>query len=202
MFLNILAIIASYFLGAIPWAYVCGKVFAGVNIMKMGSGNVGTTNTFRVLGWKLGILVFILDIAKGYFSAYLGFLAGGITLGVLCGFMALFAHTFSVFIKFKGGKGVATGAGVLLFLSPMALLCCFLVWLALALTTGYISVASIGAAFFSTFFVIIFDGAPLLCIFIGIAALYVILKHTANIKRLLKGTESKVNWREKIKPKS
>lgn len=198
MVLNILAIVAAYFIGAIPWAYVIGKKFRHINIMEHGSGNVGATNTFRVLGPKIGSFVFLLDLGKGFIGAMLGGLAGGPTLSVVTGVIAVVAHTFSVFLHFKGGKGVATGAGVIFWWCPPAIICALIVWAILALATGYISVASILACVSCFIFIWLFHGTFLQVLFCGLIVAYIVYKHRSNIKRLFSGTENRVDWKAVI----
>lgn len=201
MILSILTLIASYFLGAIPTAYILAKKLFGINIMEHGSGNVGTTNVFRVLGWKVGIPVFVIDMLKGFIAAALGYLAGGAVVAVFASFIAVIGHTFSVFIKFKGGKGVATGAGTLLFLCPKVFICVIIMWFIVSFVSGYISLGSIVAALSAIIFVIAFHYEIPVCLFVAIAAIYVVYKHNSNIKRLLNGTENKMKWRQNIKIK-
>ncbi len=199
MVLTIITLIIAYFLGAIPTAYIFAKRFSGINIMEHGSGNVGTTNIFRVLGWKVGAPVFIIDMGKGFLAAWLGYLAGGTTVAVFAALIAVIAHTFSVFINFKGGKGVATGAGTLLFLCPKVFICVIIMWFVVSLVSGYISLGSIVASLSAIIFVIAFDYKLAICVFVTIAALYVVYKHSSNIKRLINGTENKINWLKKFK---
>ena len=195
---KVLIVIFAYLLGSIPSAYICGKAFAGINIMEHGSGNVGTTNTFRVLGWKIGILVFVMDMGKGFLAALLGYFVGGTVLAVICSVVAVLGHTFSLFLHFKGGKGVATGAGALLFLVPTAFVLAILVWAILAFATGYISVASMVAALSSILVVVIFSHHISVIVFVVVCSLYIIYKHIPNIKRLAAGTENKVDLKKKF----
>ena len=201
MLYTILALLAAYFIGAIPWAYIISKYICHINIMEHGSGNVGATNTFRVLGPKYGSIVFLLDLGKGFLAAMLGGLVGGETLSVFTGLIAIVAHTLSIFLRFKGGKGVATGAGVIFWWCPPAIICSLVVWAILAILTGYISVASIIASISCCVFIILFDGTFLQILFCAIAVAYIIFKHSGNIKRLFHGTENKVNWKDLIEKK-
>ncbi|MEE0777341.1 MAG: glycerol-3-phosphate 1-O-acyltransferase PlsY [Bacillota bacterium] len=198
MLSKVLIVLLAYLLGSIPSAYICGKAFAGINIMEHGSGNVGTTNTFRVLGWKIGILVFVMDMGKGVLAAWFGSLVGGMTLAVICAVVAVLGHTFSVFLHFKGGKGVATGAGALLFLAPLAFILAIAVWLVLAFATGYISVASVIAALSSIVFVVLFSDHTSVIVFVTVCSLYIAYKHIPNMKRLAAGTENKVDLKSKL----
>lgn len=196
MVLTILVLIAAYFLGAIPSAYIIGKYCCGINIMEHGSGNVGTTNTFRVLGAKYGTIVFLMDLGKGFIAAMIGGLIGGEILSVTAGLIAIVAHTFSIFLHFKGGKGVATGAGVVFWWCPTAITLALVVWAIVALSTGYISLASIIACICCVIFMIPFHAALPQVLICGVAVLFIIYKHKPNLKRLKNGTENKVNWKK------
>lgn len=194
MLATVAALIAAYFIGAIPWAYIISKYFCHVNIMEHGSGNVGATNTFRVLGPKVGSLVFLLDLAKGFCAAMIGGLVGGETLSVWAGLIAIVAHTLSIFLRFKGGKGVATGAGVIFWWCPPAIICALIVWAIVALACGYISVASLTACVCCCLFILIFKGLSLEALFCALAVAYIFYKHRLNFKRLREGTENRVDW--------
>ena len=189
----ILAMIGSYFLGSIPFAYIGGKLFAGINIMEHGSGNVGATNTVRVLGFKIGIPVFVCDAAKGFFAAWLGALTMGALGASLCGTIAIIGHTFSPFIHFKGGKGVATAAGVILCLDPRVFIIGIALWVVIGFLTDYVSVASICACLsciVTSLFFCELSEQILICVM----AFYIVYKHKTNLKRLYNGTEAKVDW--------
>ena len=183
----------SYLLGSIPNGLILGKAIWGVDLRQHGSKNIGATNAWRTIGKAGGISIFALDFLKGAVSAYLGLHLGGSELaGVLCGILAIAGHSWSVFLSFKGGKGVATGLGVIAALMPMVTLIVFAVWFAIVYFTGYVSLGSIvGAAL-----------VPILTLFFGlhteflilglIAAVFIIYRHKSNIERLLNGTESKI----------
>jgi glycerol-3-phosphate acyltransferase PlsY len=198
------AAIAGYFLGSCPTGFLIARS-RGVDIRKHGSGNIGATNVLRVLGKKWGYLVFALDAFKGFAAVRLALiLALALNpngfyhelVGIVGGLGAILGHTFPVWLRFRGGKGVATSAGVLLGLMPVAVVSVFLVWLVLFKTTRYVSVASIGAAFALPFFVALYlsinmlAGASLLPFSILIAAV-VIWRHRSNIQRLLHGNEQR-----------
>ena len=189
----VVAAAISYLLGSIPNGLILGKAIWGVDLRQHGSKNIGATNAWRTIGKAGGISIFVLDFLKGAVSAYLGLHLGGSELaGVLCGILAIAGHSWSVFLAFKGGKGVATGLGVIAALMPMVTLIVFAVWFAIVYFTGYVSLGSIvGAAL-----------VPILTLFFGlhteflilglIAAVFIIYRHKSNIERLLKGTESKI----------
>ena len=189
----VVAAAISYLLGSIPNGLILGKAIWGVDLRQHGSKNIGATNAWRTIGKAGGISIFALDFLKGAVSAYLGLHLGGSELaGVLCGILAIAGHSWSVFLAFKGGKGVATGLGVIAALMPMVTLIVFAVWFAIVYFTGYVSLGSIiGAAL-----------VPILTLFFGfhteflilglIAAVFIIYRHKSNIERLLNGTESKI----------
>lgn len=183
----------SYLLGSIPNGLILGKTIWGVDLRQHGSKNIGATNAWRTIGKAGGISIFALDFLKGAISAYLGLHLGGSELaGIICGLLAIAGHSWSVFLSFKGGKGVATGLGVIAALMPTVTLIVFAVWFAIVYFTGYVSLGSIiGAAL-----------VPILALFFGlhteflvlglIAAAFIIFRHKSNIERLLNGTESKI----------
>ena len=189
----VVAAAISYILGSIPNGLILGKAIWGVDLRQHGSKNIGATNAWRTIGKAGGISIFALDFLKGAVSAYLGLHLGGSELaGVLCGILAIAGHSWSVFLAFKGGKGVATGLGVIAALMPTVTLIVFAVWFAIVYFTGYVSLGSIvGAAL-----------VPILTLFFGlhteflilglIAAVFIIYRHKSNIERLLNGTESKI----------
>lgn len=189
----VVAAAISYLLGSIPNGLILGKAIWGVDLRQHGSKNIGATNAWRTIGKAGGISIFALDFLKGAISAYLGLHLGGSELaGVLCGILAIAGHSWSVFLAFKGGKGVATGLGVIAALMPTVTLIVFAVWFAIVYFTGYVSLGSIvGAAL-----------VPILTLFFGlhteflilglIAAVFIIYRHKSNIERLLNGTESKI----------
>jgi acyl phosphate:glycerol-3-phosphate acyltransferase len=199
--LIIITFILAYMLGSIPTSVWVGKIFHGIDVREHGSGNAGATNVIRVLGWKTGIPVMIVDIAKGWFAAYLPVLfslaepkSGQLTtLQIFAGLAAIIGHVFPVFAGFRGGKGVGTTFGVLLALHPLLTLSCMGVFLIVLLATGYVSVSSMSAGLaFPIFLFAIFHTPSLVFkIFSVFVAVALIITHRKNIKRLLNGEESK-----------
>src|SRR5688572_21578407 len=187
----ILFLLAAYLTGAIPTSYIVGRA-RGVDLRKEGSGNLGATNAFRVLGWRAATPVFIVDIFKGFFPTF--FFpqwdhADIPNLALAYGAAAIIGHVFSVYVRFKGGKGVATSAGVLLALAPVPVLVALIIWAALVFTTGYVSLGSIVSAAVLPFVVLATQGTtPVFWLSVGLAA-FVIFAHRANIKRLMRGEE-------------
>jgi glycerol-3-phosphate acyltransferase PlsY len=189
----------SYLIGSIPAAFLFGKIFKNVDIRKEGSGNIGASNAFRVLGPKIGVLVMAFDIFKGFFPLYLAKVRmtpcerfGACLL--IIGLAAVLGHMFPLFLKFKGGKGVATTAGVFLALAPKAAGLCILIWVVLVAASKMASVGSLAAAAALPFAVYYMEGAPLLLTSVSaLIGLLVIIMHRKNIKNLIAGKELKIN---------
>lgn len=192
-------LLASYLLGAIPTSYLVSRAFAKIDLREHGSGNLGATNLYRVLGWRYAVPVALFDIAKGAVPVLL--FAPQVTdselFALACGVAAILGHVFSVFVQFKGGKGVATAAGVMLGLTPVALSVAAIVWALVVLLTGYVSLGSIAAAAVLPFAVYLLEHprTPELLWIDTLVAAGVILLHRRNIQRLLKGTESRFGRR-------
>jgi glycerol-3-phosphate acyltransferase PlsY len=215
----------SFVLGSIPSAIWVGKLFKGVDVREHGSGNAGTTNTFRVLGWPFGITVFVMDFMKGFVSSYWvselawAMFAGPLSppnwevdafLKISCGLFAVLGHMFPIFAKFKGGKGAATACGMLFGIEPISIGISSIIFVTTILLTRYVSLASILSTFFYPITLIIMkyvygleklvDGS--MVIFGAFVATGIIVKHKANIQRLLAGTESKVGSSNKSNEQS
>jgi glycerol-3-phosphate acyltransferase PlsY len=191
----ILAILAGYLLGSLPFALWVARS-RGVNILQVGSGNPGMTNVWRTLGWKPALPVALLDTLKGTIAAWLGYhLAGSLLWALLAGIAALLGHSFSFWIGFKGGKSVLTAFGVFLYLSPLASLAALAVWALVMFLFRYISLASImAAASLPAFVALEARGGRALSPAFWAAVpvgLFVIVRHRANIGRLLRGAEPK-----------
>lgn len=185
---------AAYLLGSVPVAYLAGRLGAGIDLREHGSKNAGATNVQRVMGWKFSIPVGVLDIAKGVVAtSVLGTRAGSAPwMQIAIGSAAVFGHVFPVFLGFRGGKGVATAAGVVLVLAPGALGISALIWLATVALTGYVSLASILAA--GAFPVATWITLPKNYYTIGmgvVLATFILLTHRVNLQRLRAGTENR-----------
>ncbi len=201
--LHLLLPAAAYLIGSIPFGLLLSRR-SGIDIRQHGSGNIGATNVSRLVGKKIGLLTLFLDAAKGF----LPMLAAGLLLGgddssrdavtALCGAAAVTGHMFPVFLRFKGGKGVATALGIFLYLAPKALLISVAVFLAMTVPTGFVSLGSLlGSAAMppSLYF---FD-EPLWKFWLAaFVALMIWIKHQQNIRRLLNGTEKRFGDKEKI----
>jgi glycerol-3-phosphate acyltransferase PlsY len=198
----IIFLVLSYLCGSIPVGLLTGKMVKGIDVRDYGSGNIGATNVWRTLGPACGFIVFCLDIMKGFLPVSASHLRTDWAIAmptmyawmpVLSGLAAIIGHNFSPFLKFKGGKGVATSLGVALGLSFKAGLIGFGVWCVIVLITRYISVASIIAVPVCSVFIWWFNHRNLPCGLFGIlATVFAVVKHKSNIKRLKAGTEPKV----------
>ena len=188
----LIVFILSFLLGSVPFGYLIGKL-KGVDVRKYGSGNIGATNVSRVLGKKYGLLVLFLDALKGAAAVLIARAAGLPTeYQVLAGISAIAGHCFSPWLGFKGGKGVATALGAFLVISPKTTLVAFLIFLAVLLTTRYVSLSSITAALSYPLLYKVFEKpSPFSFIVVSLGALLIVAKHHSNIRRLLKGEEKK-----------
>uniref|UniRef100_A0A7V3ZVI5 Glycerol-3-phosphate acyltransferase n=1 Tax=candidate division WOR-3 bacterium TaxID=2052148 RepID=A0A7V3ZVI5_UNCW3 len=180
----------GFLIGSIPFGYLIPKIFKKIDIRNYGSGNIGFTNVYRTLGFFYGILVLILDISKGFFPTYFAesfslspiFVGGGTILG----------HFFTPYLRFRGGKGVATTIGVLLALAPKNLIFSLIIWLIILLSFSYMSLASISFAGSLPFsFLLLKSSNSLTPVFFTIISILIIGKHLPNIKRLIKKEEPK-----------
>jgi glycerol-3-phosphate acyltransferase PlsY len=190
---QILFSIAAYLFGAIPFGLLVAKS-RGVDIRAQGSGNIGATNVFRVLGKGWGIFTFVLDALKGFIPSFLFPRLAGLDpdWGVLFGIVAILGHSFPVYLKFKGGKGVATSAGMLLGVAPMAVLVGLVCWVLCMVFSRIVSLSSIVAAIAVAVAVWVLDPTALVVnVALTILAVLVIWLHRANIGRLLNGTENR-----------
>lgn len=197
---------ASYITGSTPTSIIVGKIFKGIDIREHGSGNAGSTNVFRVLGWKPALIVVIVDVFKGWLPAavYAMYLFQGQPIEdtgvvqILCGFAAVLGHTYTMFAGFKGGKGVGTLGGMLLALFPIAVPLCLLVFAIVLMLTGYVSVGSMLASVSLPILLLILpplglaQPAPLsLLVFSLLVPWFIIFTHRSNIARLRSGEENR-----------
>ena len=190
----------SYLLGAVPFGLLAGRA-KGVDIREHGSGNIGATNAMRVLGKPIGIVVHALDIGKGFAASFVlarvfarGDAALVPTLGIVCGSAAILGHVFPIYLRFKGGKGMATSLGVFVGLAWLPTLIAAVVWLLVRQVTRYVSVASMASVVSIPITMALFPTwrRPEFVVFGAVVALLVILRHKSNIRRLLAGTENKI----------
>ena len=189
-------VITAYIVGSLPIGLYVGKLVRGIDVREFGSGNIGASNVWRTLGPKWGILVFLMDVLKGVLPVCCARYApeyGG-WAPVLTGFASILGHNASPFLKFKGGKGVATSLGVAIGLSWQAGLIAFGSWFLVLLITRYISVASLVGVPVGSFLIWWFNGQKLPYLLFGLlASVFVFVKHKANLKRLSDKTEPQVD---------
>lgn len=206
--LSIITIVfLSYLAGSIPTSIICSKLFKGIDIRDYGSGNAGGTNAVRVLGWPIGLLVMLIDVGKGVLATLLISQIRIDPVGlspnivqIIAGMSAIFGHIWTVFAGFKGGKGVGTAAGMLFALYPIAGIVCLVVFGLVLLTTRYVSLSSMSAAVAFPVIVSLFKNwqrySDELIYFAVFIAILIVFTHRSNIKRLLKGEESKARKRK------
>lgn len=198
-----LYILSAYFIGSMSWSVWIGKWFYKTDVRDFGSGNAGATNTYRVLGSQAGTAVLILDALKGFVAVKLVSLsplyADKVSILLLVGFIAVLGHLFPIFADFRGGKGIATLLGVVIALHSGAALMAMGVFIASLLITRIVSVSSMTAAMSLPFWLIYRFQEPsqVLIIFSFAIALLVVITHRKNLRRLLRGEESKVNFQRK-----
>ena len=189
--LNISTLFLSYLIGSISFALVVGKLFYKIDIRGYGSGNLGATNVYRVLGKKAGLIVAIADLLKGTLACLLPQIFNSTVNPIICGLLAILGHVFPVFAGFKGGKAVATATGVLLFLTPLGTLTGFVVFILTLILSKYVSLSSMLAGIAIFIYSLIFEDKVIIALALFISVLVIIL-HRQNIKRMIKGTENKI----------
>ncbi len=191
--MEIAVLILAYLLGSLPFGYILSHIIRKTDIRKHGSGNIGATNVLRVMGWKAALPVFVLDFAKGIAAVAIARLVSEQPAFYLtAGLLAMVGHSFPVFLKFKGGKAVATAAGVLAALSGWVTVSLLALFIILVAATRYVSAGSIIASMTLPVLFWLFGFDPAYIIFGLAAALLITARHHQNISRLLNGTESKI----------
>ncbi len=194
--LKITIIILSYLTGSIPSGVIVARIMGGTDPRAEGSGNIGATNVLRTLGTRAAVATLAGDILKGILPVLLAKIllpAGSTTLFLVAG-AAIIGHDFSIFLRFSGGKGVATTLGSLLALSPSVAGLCVAVWICTVIFTRYSSAGALVSALVSPVFALVLTGDFILTIFCVLAAALLIFKHRDNIDRLIKGDEKKVSF--------
>ena len=196
MALFVALVVLGYIAGSCPWGYWLVRIFRGEDIRESGSGNIGATNVWRTYGPTLGVPVVLLDVLKGFVPAFIGVVAVSHLCGILAGAAAMLGHWRPLFLRFeKGGKMVATGAGVFIAVAPWIALVAGAVWFTLFLLTRYVSVASIAAALTLPVSAAALGYPASVIIFAAIVAIGVVALHRGNLRRLRAGTESRVRLR-------
>lgn len=190
-----LLLLLAYLLGAIPTGLIVGKLFFNKDIRKFGSGNLGATNTFRVLGKKAGIFVTIFDVTKGVLPAIFPIIYDLDIHGIWFGLAAIIGHVYPIYLKFKGGKAVATSAGVILGVNPVVFLIIAVIFFTLLFTTRMVSLTSILTSIGNFITTLFFDDI-ILQIISFLIMLLIIIRHSSNIKRIISGTEPKIQFKK------
>ncbi len=194
-------VVLAYLIGATPTSYVAAKLVRGIDLREHGSKNLGATNVYRVLGWRYAIPVALMDVAKGAIPvAILGPWSNGPAwFTVALGIAAVLGHMFSPYVRFRGGKGVATAAGMFLALAPLAILISLPIWGATLWVSGYVSVASLTvAALFPLWVRLTAPGDPYAFWASVVLTLLIVYSHRANIRRLMDGTENRFHTRKGV----
>ncbi|MEE1106519.1 glycerol-3-phosphate 1-O-acyltransferase PlsY [Macrococcoides canis] len=190
-----LLLVIAYLLGAIPTGLIVGKQFFNKDIRNFGSGNLGATNTFRVLGKNAGIFVTIFDVAKGVLPAAFPILFDLDIHGIWFGLASIIGHVYPIYLKFKGGKAVATSAGVILGVNPIVFLIIAVIFFTLLFTTRMVSLTSILTSIGNFITTLFFDDI-ILKIISFLIMLIIIIRHQSNIKRIISGTEPKIQLKK------
>ncbi|HDO7200138.1 TPA: glycerol-3-phosphate 1-O-acyltransferase PlsY [Staphylococcus aureus] len=198
----IVMLLLSYLIGAFPSGFVIGKLFFKKDIRQFGSGNTGATNSFRVLGRPAGFLVTFLDIFKGFITVFFplwlpvhadGPISTFFTNGLIVGLSAILGHVYPVYLKFQGGKAVATSAGVVLGVNPILLLILAIIFFIVLKIFKYVSLASIVAAICCVIGSLIIQDYILLVVSF-LVSIILIIRHRSNIARIFRGEEPKIKW--------
>lgn len=192
-------LIGSYVLGSIPFGLLIVKAWCGVDIRQHGSGNIGATNVLRTAGKAAAVIVFLADVLKGLIPVAVArhFLPDMPGVTIAAGLLSLVGHTASIFLKFRGGKGVATGLGIFIGVNPLVAAIALGVWTLVVLTTRYVSVASIAGATTIPIMMFAFSQPTPYKVFAIFAAAYVVAKHRSNIARLARGIEPRLGEKTK-----
>ncbi|SDI99750.1 glycerol-3-phosphate 1-O-acyltransferase PlsY [Salimicrobium halophilum] len=189
----VLFAIIAYLLGSIPSGLLVGKIGFNIDIREHGSGNLGGTNAFRVLGIKAGLLVTVADILKGSLAAALPLWMGTELNGVIIGIVAVIGHMYPIFARFKGGKAVATSGGIILGVNPLLFGIMLLTFFIVLYLSKYVSLSSMVTGIV-TLGVTIIQQEYLLTVVIGVLTAFVIYRHRSNIKRIKNKEEPKITW--------
>ncbi len=204
--ITIMSPVISYLIGSIPFGFIVARLAKGIDIRQAGSGNPGATNVWRVMGKKYGILVFILDMMKGFLPVLIfDYMMSGQSRSlytILCGVGVILGHTFPVFLGFKGGKAAATGCGVFLWLAPLPLFISVAAWLLTTFISRYVSLGSMVSTVVLIISIILLNNEPFgsglsLTLFSIFISLFLIFRHKSNIKRIINGTENKIGRKAK-----
>lgn len=190
------AVIIGYIIGNVPFSYIFTRLVTKKDIRKYGSGNVGATNAYRTSGWIIGILSLAGDVFKGALAAWLGLALAGYNGAMLASWAVVLGHCYPIALNFKGGKGVASAAGLLFVLMPSLIVPLVMIFGGITYLSRYVSMGSIGTAFFLPF-LLYYSRQPWQYVLMGVVlAVFVIYRHQDNIYRLRTGQESKITARQ------
>lgn len=195
----IVPFVIGYVLGNINFGYIIGKLTRGIDIRKYGSGNAGATNVNRILGPKAAVITLVGDLLKGVAAVIIGRHIAGDTGAVLSAIAVVCGHNWPAVMGFKGGKGIATSLGILLSLDYRVGMILLILGILIILVTRYVSLASVTAAFLYPVLVIAFRSSPQMVAFSIVLSLFALVRHRGNIKRLLKGEETKLSFKKSVK---
>jgi len=193
--IQVIMILISYLLGSIPFGYLVGKYLKGIDIRKYGSGNIGVANTFRVMGTKYALLVLLGDCLKGFLAVSLAqkLLPEPMWFLLLIGIFTIIGHNWSAFLRFKGGKGIATTYGVVLSFYPLIAVISAIIWALIVLATKFAALGSILSVFVMLVLSLIFNTPIEFKIFVIVVLLFALIRHRSNINRLINKKEHKIN---------
>ncbi|MBM7691378.1 glycerol-3-phosphate acyltransferase PlsY [Peribacillus deserti] len=194
--MTIVVLVLAYLIGSIPSGLIIGKLFYKTDIRQHGSGNLGGTNTFRILGKKAGMIVTLMDILKGTLATVLPLLLGVEIHPLLAGVFAVLGHMYPIFAGFKGGKAVATSGGLILGYVPLMFIMVLAIFFICLYITKYVSLSSILTAVSALIYTIIIRDIPLIIV-VSVLAIFIIYRHRANLGRIKNGTEPKIKWLSK-----
>lgn len=186
--------VIGYFIGSIPFSFIVSKYLGKIDIREYGSGNSGATNVFRTLGKKAGLLAFLGDFIKGIMAASIGLIYFDTNGALICAGLAIIGHCYPIWLKFKGGKGVATSAGMIMTLTPLIGIILMVFQLSLLFKTRFMSLASIMASALYPFMVFAFGYSMEYVAYSTFIGLFVIYRHRSNLVRLINRTESKLKF--------
>lgn len=193
--IQVIMILISYLLGSIPFGYLVGKYLKGIDIRKYGSGNIGVANSFRVMGTKYALLVLLGDCLKGFLAVSLAqkLLPEPMWFLLLIGIFTIIGHNWSAFLRFKGGKGIATTYGVVLSFYPLIAVISAIIWALIVLATKFAALGSILSVFVMLVLSLIFNTPIEFKIFVIVILLFALIRHRSNINRLINKKEHKIN---------
>ncbi len=185
-------LIGTYLIGGIPFGYLFVKILKGIDVRTVGSGNIGATNVYRAGGLWIAILTGIFDVLKGFLPTYFAIKFFGINFAAVTGIVAILGHSFTVYMRFRGGKGVATTVGAFLALSPSGVLIGIVTWIVVLLLTKIVSISSLVAVTVGGVYIFISTTSYVLKVIILFVIIIIFVRHRSNIRRLIRGEEPRI----------